>query len=44
MYYNQRERLPVLLPVTVAEDGDARFYFDEALFRDWQVDAAWEEE
>src|SRR5579863_5196446 len=42
VYYDQRERAPVLLPVTVAKHGNAGLHVDQTMFRRGQVDAAWE--
>src|ERR1039458_6359415 len=44
MHYDQRQRAPRLLPVTVTEHGNPRFHFDQTLFGRWQLDSAREKE
>jgi hypothetical protein len=41
---NERENAPILLPMAMAEHGNARFYFDQAALGWREVDSAWEKE
>jgi hypothetical protein len=40
MHNDQRQSSPILLPVTMAEHGDAGFYFNESPFGFREGDAA----